>query len=858
MTLQTEDLLACTAARTPDADAIVLRHRCVSFEELLQRTNAVGLSILERVGLQGTVVGVLLSDRAETASVTLGIERAGLITISFEPKDPIVHLRAIVTLTGVELLVADRSTIEVAELVGEGLCKVWLLDQSMYDERVATDGTLPSFDPTSPAMLVSSSGTSGRPKAIAHSHESLQQVAAHLASSLQITSDEHVGALDSFAYAGVNGTFRAALYAGAPIAFYNLKESGLAGYPQWLRDNEITFMRMQTAVLRSINESGGHVRDTPLRTVSAAGESIFGQDVRNFRSAFPSAARVECRYSASEVYDIARQMFPAGEQIGDGPIRYTDVGQGISIVGPDGNPVSPGDTGEIVATNPTVGIGYWNERTLTAERFDLGPGQLRTFRTGDLGRFAEDGALELAGRSDTRVKVRGVNVELVNVEDALISHPDITDVAVSVIDRAGGGNTLVAYYVPRPGSFPGAGSLRRHVAARLPSANVPTQFNIVNELPRTGSGKVDRTQLQRSSAELLDFVGRRQDQSTKPPTSKIEHQLHDRIRKLLELDRLGVTDDFFDVGGDSLSAIELVAWISDEFGVDLGVAAVIEAPTIEALAARISTPERSRLGNVSVLVDCENPRAVVTLIAGAGDSAISQLALARSLGDGLLVLGAQGRGIDDTKPAERSIARYASRIVKDLGTLAPAAPHIISGYSFGGVVAVEVAHRLERLGTPASGVIILDTPAPEERSRRIRDFVLNRSGASGRAKRFTPLGGLRLLYRTTRAGLNDRLSTRQARDDQRVHSQLRKSHVYNVNLSAITFWPDREIAAPTLLVRAQSGHTANQPLEEGWRERTRNVMTTAHVKGTHASMMYVPFVFTVGDTIRTWIEELPL
>ena len=853
LTVPEDDLLYCQALRRPAAAAVALPGRSVTFAEYAERTTQLGHALLDRVAQQQKVVVVLLADRSDTALVTLAIQRAGCILLALDYKDPVLHLRALVDVVSASLIIADRTTEAVAGQVAEDRCATWVLDESPFDTPLRTLPPLPVFDPHWPAVMVSSSGTSGRPKAIMHSHRSMRHVAEHLVSSLKISGDDRIGAVDSFTYAGVTGTTRAALAAGAPISYYNLKERGLVGFDQWLRDFDISFMRMQTAVLRTLNEFGGNLRDTPLRTVSAAGEAIFGQDARGFRAAFPAQARFECRYSASEAYDIARRMFLPGDEIADGPIRYNDIGIGIVIAGRDGQPVAEGQTGEIVCTNETIGIGYYGEPEITAASFDIPQEGLRTFRTGDLGRIAPDGTLELFGRSDTRVKIRGVNVELVAVEDVLLTHPSLADCAVTVAERRGGGNVLVAYYVPKPGLFPSAASLRSHIEQHLPPSSVPSRFFITDVLARTGSGKINRNVLKTAAAHAMNTSTSAEGDPT-PPRTAMERKLTAKVQELLGLREVGIHDDFFSIGGDSLGALELVSWIRAEIGNELGVGVVLESPTVALLAERLSEKTR-RPATLSLLKAGKPGAGTVVLIAGAGDSAVAERPLAKALSGDYAVYGAQGHGIDDELAPERSIKRYARRIVKELREIDPDGPYVIGGHSFGGVVAVEVNHRLEREGLPTAGMILLDTGAPPPRRERIATFLYDRGYRPNRTK-ISPFGFARVIRQSAMKGWNDRRDRTNAGDDQREHARARKTHAYNVNLGAVAFWPDRTVDLPTLLVRAQRGHTAALPTTEGWQERLTGSLSVEWVEGSHSSLMYEPLVYSVGALVSQWIEMI--
>jgi thioesterase domain-containing protein/acyl carrier protein len=339
-----------------------------------------------------------------------------------------------------------------------------------------------------------------------------------------------------------------------------------------------------------------------------------------------------------------------------------------------------------------------------------------------------------------------------------------------------------------------------------------------------------------------------------PPSNETESKLVAKLRDLLGLSDIGVNDDFFTIGGDSLSALELVSWIRDEFGTDPGVGVVLEAPTVKLLAERLSSNE-SRRGVLSLLRPGTKGAGTVVLIAGAGDSSVAQRPLAKGLIGDYAIYGAQGHGIDDRLPAERSIPLYARRIVKELRKLDPVGPYIIGGHSFGGVVAVEVVHRLEVEDCSPEGLILLDTDAPPGTQRdRIKTFLYERGHRPDRSG-FGLVGPLRVARGCLERGVRDRIDAVKARGDQREYARARKTHAYNVNLTAISFWPDRRVCVPTLLVRASRGHTASHLMDEGWEDRLLGELCVEWVEGTHSSLMYEPQVYSVGATVSGWIDK---
>jgi aryl carrier-like protein len=250
------------------------------------------------------------------------------------------------------------------------------------------------------------------------------------------------------------------------------------------------------------------------------------------------------------------------------------------VLGPELEPCPPGLPGEVYLSGVGIARGYLGKPGLTAERFvpdPYGPPGAVLYRTGDLARWLPDGGIECLGRVDFQLKVRGMRVEPGEVEVALRGHPDVRDAVV-----LGHDGRLAAYLVPAAGSRPQTGAVRDWLAERVPEHLVPALLTWLDELPMTDHGKVDRRRLPTPSArrDLAD--------APVPPSTPVEQTLAELWAAVLGVDAVGVQDDFFGLGGDSLLAIRLIGRVRAAFPVDFTLAALFEAPTVAAAAARVT------------------------------------------------------------------------------------------------------------------------------------------------------------------------------------------------------------------------------------------------------------------------------
>ena len=272
-----------------------------------------------------------------------------------------------------------------------------------------------------------------------------------------------------------------------------------------------------------------------------------------------------------------------------------------------------------------------------------------------------------------------------------------------------GGTRLVAYVVPDAGATPSTWQLRRELADEMPSTMVPSAIVLVDDLPRTPRGKVDR----RGLPPPPDIARR----PYRAPVGR-EEVLADLIGSVLAVEDVGLDDDFFDLGGDSLAAIELIAAIDEQFGIDLPPSTLLEAPTTALLAPLLN--HRRPRGSSTAVAFREGRGTPFFCVAGGGSPATSLRALAHALPDDRAVYGMQAHGLEERGRPDRSVEACARRYVTDMRAIQPVGPYLLGGHSFGGLVAFEMASRLEAAGETVALLAILDTPAPTASEQAVK------------------------------------------------------------------------------------------------------------------------------------------
>jgi len=388
--------------------------------------------------------------------------------------------------------------------------------------------------------------------------------------------------------------------------------------------------------------------------------------------------------------------------------RTIPIGRGISntrvyILDSGLEPVPVGITGELYTSGAGLALGYVEQPGATAQRFVADPyGEpgSRMYRTGDLARWLSEGAIEFLGRVDQQVKVRGFRIELAEIEAALTAHPEVGQAIVVAREDSAGGKQLIAYVVPANGTAPPAVELRRSLGERLPEYMVPAAFVTLNRLPLTPNGKIDRKALPSSNFQTDDH---------RPPRSADEAALCGIFAEVLGVERVGIDDNFFALGGHSLLAARIVSRAREVLGLDLAIRSLFEAPTVAELLRRANqTFFKDAFARVLALRTEGELPPLFCLPPGSG-LCWDYARLLRELDAQRPLYGLQASGIATEMPFPDSVEAIADECVTLLREVQPVGPYYLLGWSFGGLVAHDVACRLQAQDQDVALLALLDS-----------------------------------------------------------------------------------------------------------------------------------------------------
>ena len=690
----------------------------LTYEELDWASNRIADAVLAVLGGGPHRVALLLAQGTALVAAILGVLKAGKAYVPLDPSQPRSRLDTVLGHARPGLCLVDGEHAGLATAVaGLGI-------RSIQIEPVA--GPRPALPPGVPvesdaaACIYYTSGSTGEPKGVLDTHRNVLHNVMRYTNSLGIGADDRLTLLQGPAFSGAVSSLFGALLNGAAVFPFDVPREGADRIAPWLARHGLTMYHSVPALFRRVATAGQAL--SSLRVVRLEGDLAVPQDVELFQTRCEPGTVLVNGLGATECGLVRQYVVDHETSLTGGtvPIGYPVEDMEVLLLDPEGQPAAAGEVGEIVVRSLYLAAGYWDRPDLTDVAFRPSPDGrgLRLYRTGDMGRMAADACLEHLGRRDQQVKVRGERVDVESIQAALVAS-GVAHEAVVAARRDGRGDAqLVAYLVPRGMDRPTTSRLRHIVLSRAPGQPVPSRFVLLDGLPLDPNGKVDRRALPPAGRDrpALDvaFVA---------PRTEREAALAAVWSDLLELMPIGVDDDFFDLGGDSLLAVELVARVADATGVDVGVADFADHSTVAALAALVdgageppATGAPAAAGSPLFFLHSDYGRAGADCVM-----------LVRQFGPDPRLVAVPPHGADGGS-VPGTIEAMAARHVDRLRALQPRGPYHLAGHCSAGVVAFEVARQLCAAGETV-GTLVLVEPPPL-RAVRDPDGRLQRLGPS--------------------------------------------------------------------------------------------------------------------------------
>lgn len=885
----------------PGRIAVKTRNYEWTYAELDSNASRIAQSILRRHGDGEARIALLFDHDAPMIAGMLGALKAGKTYVPLDPNHPRERLVQILEDSQATSLLTNSRNIALGNAIWSAVAERsadTALDQDHESKAPSPPGSasahhkslinidkessvgapldLPKIAPDQLAYILYTSGSTGQPKGVMQSHRNVLHYIRVYTNNLHLNAGDRLTLFSSYCFDASVMDIYGALLNGATLYPFDIKQEG-AGLSQRLIDEEITVYHSTPTVYRHFVNTGAQTvpltQYPDVRLVVLGGEKVNRADVQLYQKHFsdscilvnglgPTEATVALQNFINKETKLSSDNVPVGF-----PVADTEV----LLLNKAGKPAEV--SGEIAIRSRHVALGYWRNPQATTKAFGsnstianrattrtVSAGAARIYKTGDMGRRLPDGRIQFTGRKDFQVKIRGHRVELGEIESAISQYRPVRENVVVATETGHGDNRLIAYVVPhKPASV--NGDLRDFLKQKLPEYMVPSSFVILDSLPLTASGKLNRRALP-APVEANDRV------VFAAPETQLEKSLAAIWADVLEVKAIDINDNFFDLGGHSLLAVRLFAQIEKKLGKRLPLATLFQAPTVAQLAAVILkdwTPEWSSL----VPIQPAGSKPTFFCVHALGGNVLEYRELARQLGDDQPFYGLQSAGLDGKRSAHTRVEDMAAHYLKEMRELQPTGPYFIGGRSLGGMIAFEIAQQLRAQGAEIGLLALLDT-YPSGYAKLLREQTTLR-------------GRLRLAASRTRAHLanlaalsvREKLSYLLAKSKfapskmksqiwRRVHNSFANlgrplpralQDIKELNSLAVREYVPQIYDGHVTLFWASSDLRASVDFVEGWRALAGGGIEVHEIPGTHLDIVKEPHVSELAKKLSSCLNH---
>ncbi|MDH0732056.1 amino acid adenylation domain-containing protein [Pseudomonas sichuanensis] len=843
-------LIEAQVERTPDAVAVRAEEGALSYRKLNEQANRLAYHLIALGVKPDDRVAICVERGLSMVVGLLAILKAGGAYVPVDPDYPAERVRHMLTDSAPVAVLVHAATRHVP------VCgRLIDLDQPTWGEQPACNPVVTALTSRHLAYVIYTSGSTGLPKGVMNEHAGVVNRLLWMQDAYNLDADDVVLQKTPFSFDVSVWEFLWPLQTGARLV---MARPGGHRDPEYLREvirrESITTLHFVPSML-DVYLAHGEASADCLKRVLCSGEALPGSLVRRFHAQLPSVELHNLYGPTEAAVDVSAWHCVAAPD--NTPIGKPIANSTLYVLDGQGQPVPQGVAGELFIGGVQVARGYFNRAELTAERFiddpfSTRPGA-RLYRTGDLARHLPDGNIEYLGRNDDQVKIRGLRIELGEIQAGLTAIAGIKEAVVVARDQR-----LVAYYT---GEAQSTETLRSALLTHLPEFMVPALFMHLEALPLSPNGKLDRKALPEPDAI--------QDRPYEAPEGETETQLAAIWAELLGVERVGRHDNFFELGGHSLAAIRLIDKLV-KAGLQAALNDVFQQPSVALLARHLDASHAGRAQTVVTVRGAGSQPALFLVHEFTGLDFYFPV-LGQHLPGDFPLYGLPG--VPYGEPQPRTLECLARYQIEQLRKVQPHGPYRLAGWSFGGVLAFEMANQLLGADEQVEFLGLIDTYTPRladqgkarwQGPRALeRQLLLNCStfwrtqGEAGEAR----LAQLQRLE-AEQADFNTLLAS--CREHQLLYglwssmSDAQLHHYFTRELAhghAMAHYRLAPLSVPVHLFRAEQGSEGLSNL--GWREALpAQALVEIAVPGDHRSMMQAPHVALVGEAIAQALDRV--
>ena len=798
------------AVKHADRTAVELLDQKLSYRELQQRVHALSAALIGMGVKPGEPVGLCMDRSFDMVVAMLATLRAGGCFVPFDPAYPADRLAFMFSDTDVKVMLTQR---HLANALPRHNARSIFLDEV----KPSGDSPAPKVSPDSPAYIMYTSGSTGTPKGVVVPHRAILRLVREQ-NFVAFGPDLCWLQLSNISFDASTLEIWGALLNGGRLALQAQQKPTLPEICDAIAKHKVTSAWFTVGLFNMlVDEQLDRLRG--LKHILTGGDVLSVPHVKKALKALGPNVLIN-GYGPTENTTFTC-CFPINSEasITDSvPIGFPLNNTTVHVLDEQRNPVPVGRKGELYTGGDGVALGYWRRDDLTAEKFIddpfSGKSGAKLYRTGDIVKWQADGSIAFIGRGDGQVKIRGFRVELGEIENALNDLPAVKDKVVVARQDGPGEKQLACYVVPSDAHKHNQDELlntvREHLRAKLPAYMVPTGFMVMNELPLTANGKIARRALPLPSAQASALKAEHV-----APRNTIERSLAAIWGKLLNVSDIGIHDDFFDLGGHSLIGIQLLGQVEQQFNKTLPLKSLFEAPTIAQFAELLKGEGATHdWKNLSLVQPGGNG---LPLFIVHGDEASHFIP--KHIGNTRPFYAFFHQGEDGKRIEHTSVEAIAAHFIREMKQAQPKGPYLLTGFSFGGIVAYEMAQQLSQAGDDVPMLSVIDTYSPALHAKAIESDM----------RFYTPLKNM--IYRW--------IVQRALRNDGTVPTRYRNFHIIDTYDRAVLAYKPKPWKGALTVLKAQDSWG---PQSMGWEGLAKGGLHVKVLPGDHYSVIKEPHV----------------